>query len=451
MYVSDDTPKTLCSRSRGHAPLGGPCWPWFRWSALAVVCAIAASIPCLVRAENWPQFRGPTGGGISTETDLPLTWGGPQNENVLWTADLLGEGIASPVVWKDRLFVLNCSRKADDQKAGRKSPEQYLACYDTQKGELLWNTVVPAGPWKRGHTGRPGGGFASCTPATDGERVYALFGTSVLVAVDFSGKIVWRQELVPHDYDVEMATSPVLFDNFVIVFCGMKGGSRLVAFDRKTGEIAWDKTLKDTGYGHNTPLVIQVKGSPQMILMGAGLGTAKNAIQSFDPRTGERLWWCAGKGETASAVVAKQFVYCDSGRGGAGKLIDPTGTDNVSETHVKWEANVTQGLSSPLVVGDHLYRLHDNGTFTCWDLATGKRVYQERVGGLSSNWSSPVTDGAGRIYLASGGTSLVLAARPEFKVLATNKLNDSNHASPAIAGGRMYLLGQKQLYAIGKK
>jgi outer membrane protein assembly factor BamB len=281
--------------------------------------------------------------------------------------------------------------------------------------------------------------------------VYALFGTSVLVAIDFSGKIVWRQELVPHDYDVEMATSPVLFDNLVIVFCGMKGGSRLVAFDRKTGAIAWDKTLKDTGYGHNTPLVIRVTGSPQMILMGAGLGTARNAIQSFDPRSGERIWWCAGKGETASAVVAKQFVYCDSGRGGAGKLIDPTGTGNVTETHVKWEANVTQGLSSPLVVGDHLYRLHDNGTFTCWELATGKRVYQERVGGLSSNWSSPVTDGAGRIYLASGGTSLVLAAGPEFKVLATNKLNDSNHASPAIAGGRIYLLGQKQLFAIGQK
>jgi outer membrane protein assembly factor BamB len=402
-------------------------------------------------AEDWPQFRGPTSGGLSSEKNLPLTWGGPKQENVLWSVDLLGEGISSPIVWKDRLFVLNASRKADDTKAGRKFPEQYLACYDVRKGELLWNTVVARGPWKRSHTGRPGGGFASCTPTTDGERVYALFGTSVLVALDFAGKEVWRQELKPHNYDVEMATSPVLFEGSVIVFCGMQGGSRLVAFDRKTGAIVWDKDLKDTGYGHNTPLVMDVKGSPQLILMGAGLNAASNAIQSFDPRTGERLWWCAGRGETASPVRVKDFVFCDSGRGGPAKMLDPSGTGDVSKSHVRWETNIPQGLSSPLFVGNHLYRLHDNGVFSCWDPETGKRLYNERVPQLSSNWASPVADAAGRIYLASAGTSLVIEAGPEFKILAVNKLGDSNHASPAIADGRLYLLGVNKLYAIGAK
>jgi outer membrane protein assembly factor BamB len=310
---------------------------------------------------------------------------------------------------------------------------------------------VPPGPWKRTFNGRIGGGFASCTPVTDGERVYALFGTSVLVAHDFAGKLLWRQELVPHRYDMEMATSPIVFENSVIVYCGMQGGSRLVAFDRRTGDIAWDKDLKDTGYGHNTPLILQVNGAPQMILMGAGLGSAKNAIQGFNPRTGERLWWCAGRGETASPVPAKNFVFCDSGRGGIAKMVDPTGTGNVSDTHVKWEANIPDGLSSPLVVGNYLYRLHDNGTFSCRELDTGKKIYQERVAGLSSTWSSPVADGAGHIFLANGGTSIVLEAGPEFKVLATNKLNDSNHASPAVAGGRLYLAGSQRLYAIGKK
>ena len=418
--------------------------------ASALLGVVTIGFSCAL-AEDWPQFRGPTGGGQSSAIDFPLTWGGPKQENVLWTAPLLGEGVSSPIVWKDRLFVLNCSRKVDNEKAGRDFPEQYLACYDTRKGKLLWNTIVPTGPWMLKHTGRLGGGIASCTPATDGERVYGLYGTSVLVALDYAGKIVWRQELVPHDYDVEMATSPILFNNLLIVFCGMKGGSRLVAFDRRTGAVVWDKNLKDTGYGHNTPLVIQVKGKPQMILMGAGLGTAKNAIQSFDPRTGDRLWWCAGKGETASPVVANQYVFCDSGRGGVAKLLDPGGTDDVSATHVKWEANIAGGLSSPLVVGNHIYRLLDNGTFTCLELDTGKKVYQERVTGLSSNWSSPVTDGVGHIILASAGTSVVLEAGPEFKVLATNKLNDSNHASPAIAGGRIYLVGKHQLFAIGKK
>jgi outer membrane protein assembly factor BamB len=231
----------------------------------------------------------------------------------------------------------------------------------------------------------------------------------------------------------------------------MTKASRLVAFDRRTGDIAWDKNLKDTGYGHNTPLIIDVKGQPQMILMGAGLGPAKNAIQGFDPRTGERLWWCAGKGETASAVLARGFVFCDSGRGGVAKLLDPSGTGDVSETHVKWSADVPSGLSSPLVVGNYLYRLHDNHTLSCWDIDTGNCLYKERVGGLSSNWASPVADAAGHIFLANGGTSVVLEAGPEFKVLTTNKLNDANHASPAIAGGRIYLAGNKQLFAIGKK
>ena len=130
-----------------------------------------------------------------------------------------------------------------------------------------------------------------------------------------------------------------------------------------------------------------------MILMGAGLGPAKNAIQSFDPRTGERLWWSAGTGETASPVLAKGFVFCDSGRGNGARLVYPTGTGNVSESHVKWQANVPHGLSSPLVVGSHIYRVHDNNTLSCWEIETGKKVYQERVG-ISSNWASlPVVDG----------------------------------------------------------
>jgi outer membrane protein assembly factor BamB len=401
-------------------------------------------------AQHWGQFRGPTGDGRAMEKDLPLTWGGPKNENILWSADLLGDGIASPIVWKNRLFMVNVSRKDDDKKVGRAYPEQYLACYDTQQGMLLWNTVIAPGPWKRNHNNRPGGGLANCTPATDGERVYALYGTSVLVALDYAGKLLWRQELVPHRYDMEMATSPIVFENSVIVYCGMQGGSRLVAFDRHTGKIVWDKDLRDTGYGHNTPLVIQVKGSPQMILMGAGLGSAKNAIQSYDPRTGERLWWSEGRGETASPVWANGFVFCDSGRGGIAKLLDPTGMGDVSKTRVKWEANIPQGLSSPVVVGNYIYRLLDSGAFACWDIETGKKVYQERVNGLSSNWASPVADSAGHIFLANGGTSVVIEAGPEFKVLASNALKDSNHASPAISDGRIYLAGSKRLYAIGK-
>ncbi len=400
-------------------------------------------------AENWPQFRGPKGDGVTTDTKLPLSWNIKTGENILWSTELAGEGISSPILWGDRIFVLNVTKKTDP-KSPPSNPEQFVAAYESKGGTLLWKTSVPFGPWKRRYDGgRVGGGFASCTPATDGEQVYALFGSSVLAALDFQGKVVWRKELVPHAYDVEMATSPIIFQSTVIVFCGMQGGSRLVAFDRKTGDIVWDKTLKDTGYGHNTPLITIVKGSPQLVLMGAGLGEAKNAIQGFDPTTGERLWWCAGRGETASAIPVQGLVYCESGRGGLGKLIDPSGKGDITASHVKWSVTSTQGLGSPISIRDHVYRLSDGGVLTCWDAMSGKKVYAERLPGLSSTWASPIADGNGRIYFASGGTTVVVEGGPTFKVLSVNSLGDNNHASAAIANDKIYLLGSKKLYAIG--
>jgi outer membrane protein assembly factor BamB len=116
----------------------------FSWFFLAAIC-LALGAPRAV-AQDWPQFRGPTGDGLSTATDVPMTWGGKSNENVLWTADLLGDGIASPIVCKDRIFVVNASRKADDKKIDREYPEQYVGCYETKQGKLLWNTIVPPGP-----------------------------------------------------------------------------------------------------------------------------------------------------------------------------------------------------------------------------------------------------------------------------------------------------------------
>ena len=388
-------------------------------------------------------------GWRAVERDRPADHlGGPKNENILWTADLLGDGIASPVVWKDRLFVVNASRKADDKKIGREYPEQYVACYETRQGSCSGI------PWFRQAPG--------CEPEQPSRRGFAMARRRP-TANAFTPSSARRSSVARLHRQTRLAArtgaaplrhgdghQPDRLRKLRHRLLRHAGGSRLVAFDRRTGAIVWDKDLKDTGYGHNTPLIIQVKGSPQLILMGAGLGPAKNAIQGFDPRTGERLWWSrAGRNRLRRA--GESFVFCDSGRGGAAKLVDPSGAGNVSDTHVKWEANVASGLSSPLVVGGHIYRLHDNHTLTCWEIATGKKVYQERVEGITSNWASPVADAKGRIFLASGGISAVVEAGPEFKVLATNKLGDANHACPTVAGGRLYLLGDKRLYAIGKK
>jgi outer membrane protein assembly factor BamB len=171
---------------------------------------------------------------------------------------------------------------------------------------------------------------------------------------------------------------------------------------------------------------------------------------SFDPAGGKLLWWCNAGGEAASVAFGKNTVYIDSGRGGPGIAVDATGTGDVTAMHIKWTVpQVPEGIGSPIIVGDHVYRLHTPGVLKCWQLADGKQVYAERLSGLSSTWASPVADAGGRLYFATAGKSFVIQAGPEFRVLAENDLGDANHASPAVAAGRIYLAGEKSLYCVG--
>src|ERR1700752_1839023 len=187
---------------------------------------------------TWPSGRGPTGLGVSDETNLPLTWGGPTNENVLWKAPPPGteakaaadHNQSSPIVWKDRVFVI-----AACWPEGRpltEFPEHHVACYSAADGKLQWDVQVPPGPWLLNDLR---GGYAAPTPCTDGERVYALFGSSELAALDFDGRLLWRKEIKPYAWDVAIGTSPILVgDNVLVLADGTKPElSRLIAFDRK--------------------------------------------------------------------------------------------------------------------------------------------------------------------------------------------------------------------------
>jgi hypothetical protein len=146
------------------------------------------------------------------------------------------------------------------------------------------------------------------------------------------------------------------------------------------------------------------------------------------------------------------LIYFDGGRGGPGFAVDPTGTGDVSQTHVRWSVpQVPEGIGSPIIVGDYVYRLHVPGILKCWELATGKQVYAERLEGLSTTWASPVADGNGRLYFANAGKSYVIQTGPEFHVLAVNDLGEGNHPSPAVANERLFLVGLKNLYCVGKK
>ena len=417
------------------------------------ILLLATTAP--VGAANWPQFRGPTGLGYTAERDLPLTWGGRSNENVHWKSPLKGQGHASPIVWDDSVFVCTAHWPEDIGAREKVIPEHHVLCFRASDGKLLWDTLLTPGPWLRtDFRSGPGGGYAAPTPATDGKRVYVVFGSSVIAALDFQGRIVWRKELIPHTFDVTVGSSPILYQDTILLLCAMAkaSDSQLIAFDRTSGEVKWQEKLPGMSFGHSTPVVIQANAEPQLLLLASGGSVHGQALRSLDPANGKLRWWCRGAGDAASPAFGSGLVYFDSGRGGPGFAVDPSGSGDVSQSHIRWTVGqVPEGISSPIIVGQHVYRLHTPGILKCWEVATGKLVYAERLEGLSTTWASPVADPEGRLFFANAGKSYVIQSGPEFRALAVNDLNDGNHASPAVAGGKMYLVGLKNLYCIGRK
>lgn len=426
----------------------------FHISILTSIAILIAGIT-ETKAEDWPQFRGPTGLGFTVENQLPVNWGGEDNANVLWKSPLVGEGHASPIVSKDRLFVCTAHWPGDIADRKLVIPEHHVLCYSTKDGQRLWDITVEPGPWRReDFRSGPGGGYAAPTPATDGKHVYVVFGSSVIAAIDFQGKIAWRKEINPFNFDVTVGSSPILFEGTVLMLCAMTQpkDSKLIAYDTSDGSVRWETPLPQAKFAHSTPLKIDVAGKPQLIIAASGGGEADGGIQSLDPRNGNVLWFCRGPGEAASPAYGGGLVYCDNGRGGPGIAIDPTGTGDVTKTHIKWKINtIPEGIGSPTIVGNRVYRLHTPNILKCWDLENGQQIYAQRLDQLSSNWASPVVDTAGRLYFATAGTSYVIPSGDEFKVLAINNLGDPNHASPAVANGKMFLVGTKQVFCIGMK
>lgn len=400
-------------------------------------------------AADWPAWRGPTGMGHTAETNLPLTWNAKTGENVLWKAPLPGsQGTASPdqnqsspVVVGDRVFVTTSFWPGKIDPAKR--PEHHVACYAVADGKQLWDVTVAPGPWQFQDLR---GGYTAPTPAADAERVYVVFGSSVIAALTHAGREVWRKEVVPFKFDVALAASPVLVGDTVILQCDeLDKQSRLIAYDRKTGDVRWEEKRPGVGFAHSTPVLATVGGKQQLLV------AASNAVQGVDPDNGKVLWTCDAKGDTVSPVLAGKVVYLDSGRGGPALAVDPTGTGNVTKTHVRWTVKaVSEGYSSPVADAEYLYRAHKPELLTCRRLSDGEAVYSERLPGMNTA-ASPVLTADGRVYLANAGKSYVVKAGPTFEILATNDLADPASASPAVAGGKLFLKGQKFLWCVGTK
>jgi outer membrane protein assembly factor BamB len=412
------------------------------------------ALPARSWAENWPGWRGPTGLGYSNEKDLPLTWDSKSGENIVWKALLHGgvknnpefssPGWSSPIVWGDRIFLTTATWPAGHTQEERRKEiaEHHVLCFQASDGKPLWDTVVPAGKclvdnWYHGYT--------VPTPVTDGKHVFALFGSAILVCLDFDGKIIWREELPRvKDIDGGICSSPILYKDTIILPGIATPGLR--ALDKKTGKVKWEQTTKARN-GMATPALLTIAGKLQLIHNAGG-------IQGLDPDTGELLWYCQAQSGHSSPVFGKGLLYVDSGSGtnGTGTVVDPTGTGNVTKTHIKWQTKVAGAAgTSAIIVGDYLYRIGNPELIQCLKVATGELVYKERTPGITPS-SSPIATPDGRIYFASSSKSYVIEAGPEFKILAVNNLNDSpGYTTPAISGGRMYMKGKSYLWCIGKK
>jgi outer membrane protein assembly factor BamB len=395
---------------------------------------LLSCLATLATAADWPQFRGPTGLGYCEEKNLPLTWDAKTGENIRWKAPLpkSDSPYSSPIVSGDRVFI-TCVQN--------EPLAHHVLCFAKADGKPLWDVTVPPGPWILKDLR---GGYGAPTPCSDGKLVYVAFGSAVVAALDFNGKIVWRKDLANYAFDVAIGASPILYRDTVIFDCDQTGKtSSIVAFDKANGEIRWEAKRPDTNFAHSTPVIVQVAGKPQMLV------SASKELQGLDPVSGAILWRCAAPGDASSPAYDGKLVYSDSGRGGKGVCVDPTGMGDVTKTHLKWTyPQIPEGLSSPIITADLVWRTHNPEILKVFRMSDGTLAFSERLKGVST-WTSPIVTPDGRIYFASAGKSYVLKAGDKLEILATNDLGEENRASAAVSDGRIYLRGGKNLYCIG--
>ncbi|MEW6304773.1 MAG: PQQ-binding-like beta-propeller repeat protein [Verrucomicrobiota bacterium] len=446
--------------------------------------------------KNWPAWRGPTGNGVAPAADPPVEWS--ESNNIKWKVKIPGYGTSTPIVWENQVFILtavNTGKKApgapttaapapapravEGQVAPGKGPggkggpkgrggpggggnpfgvqtptelHQFtVISYDRQTGKVLWQKVAREELPHEGH--HRDHGFASASPVTDGQLLFAYFGSRGLFCYDLQGNLKWQKDFG----DARMknsfgeGTSPTLHGNTLIIKWDHDGDSFIMALDKTTGKELWRKS-RDERSGWSTPLVVEHNGRAQVVVNATG------KVRSYDLQSGEVLWEIGGQTDNAipSPVSANGMVYLTSGfRGSALQAVKLAGAKGevAGTSALVWSANRdTPYVPSPLLYDGRLYLHKGNDAYlSCFDAVSGKAHYADRIEGPRGIYASPV-GAAGRVYvIGRDGTSLVLKNSDRLEVLATNKLDDKFDASAAAVGKELFLRGQQNLYCIAAK
>jgi outer membrane protein assembly factor BamB len=415
--------------------------------------SFALTLGCLLTfaasAGNWPAWRGEEGTGVATENNLPLRWS--TNQNVRWHAPLAERGNSTPIVWQQHVFIT--------QSDGLR---RTVMCFDRANGKLLWQTGPAFAEPETTHETNP---LCSSSPVTDGERVIAWFGSAGLYCYDLDGKELWHRNLGAQRHIWGWGSSPILHKNLCILNFGPGIPSFLLAVNKLTGKTIWtvNEPNADTGEkkpgqdkptwvgSWSTPIMIEAAGREELLL------SWPKRVVAFEPKTGKELWTCAGLNPLAytSPLYDKgeNIVVAMGGFMGMALAVQAGGTGDVTESRRLWHHPKTkQRIGSGAIYDGHVFILNDPGVAECFELKTGKAIWEERLKGpaaKSDNWSSLVRAGDKLYAINQGGDAFVLKASPKFEVLATNSLGETTIASIAPSHGELFIHTHKSLWCIG--
>src|SRR5215204_3003557 len=426
-------------------------------------------------AQNWPQFRGTNASGVAEGHPAPVKWDATKATGVIWKTPIPGLSHASPIVWGERVYVVTAvsSEPKPESRFGlfgdvepvKNDPKHAWKVYalDKKTGKVVWERIAYEGiPKVKRH---PKSTHAASTPATDGKYLVVLFGSEGLYNYDLSGKLLWKQDLgtldagwfYDPDYQWEYGSSPVIYKNLVIVQADIQKGSFIAAYDIKTGKQVWKTTREGELPGWGTPTVYEGKTRAEIVTNGT------KAARGYDPRTGKELWRLSPNSEitTPTPIYAHDLIYVTSGYRAPtpiyairpGAVGDISLKDNKeSSEFIAWsKARGGPYMPTPIIYGDLLYTLSNQGVVTAYNAKTGERVYQERLGGTGAAFTASPVASDGKIFLSSeDGDVFVVKAGPKYELLAKNPLGEVMMATPAISDGLLIVRTVSHLFAFGE-